>query len=207
MAAILSVDDPGIEALCKAAVISAKAKRHPSSAEKPEGDVTVECVLSPANFNAPGQTVIAGSADAVAEAVALLKIGEEFKGKAIPLAVSAPFHCALMRPARERMAELFGLAAANETPRALRYPYVPNRTAKLNAEASTVFELLVEQVDHPVLWRQSVSMLIERGFDRAVEFGPGKVLQGLAKRIVGGHAGATFACTGVSDLKSFGELV
>jgi len=207
MAAILSVDDPVIEALCKAAVVSAKGKRLPDSAEKSAEGGAVECVLSPANFNAPGQTVIAGSADAVAEAVALLKIGEEFKGKAIPLAVSAPFHCALMRPARDRMAELFASARADERPKSLRYPYVPNRTAKLNSEASTVFELLVDQVDHPVLWRQSVSMLIERGYDRGVEFGPGKVLQGLAKRIVGGHAGATFACTGVSDLKSFGELV
>jgi [acyl-carrier-protein] S-malonyltransferase len=201
MAAILSVEDSVIEELCKAAVVAAKTKRSDSN----EGS-SVACVLSPANFNAPGQTVIAGAADAVAEAVALLKAGTDFKGKAIPLAVSAPFHCALMEPARAKMAELFSAASAAETPKTLRFPYIPNRTAKLTTEASVVFELLVEQVDHPVLWRQSVSMLIERGFDRAVEFGPGKVLQGLAKRIASAHSGAAFACTGVSDLKTLGEL-
>lgn len=207
MAAVLSVEDSVIEALCKAAVLSAKKKRHPDSAEKSVEGVTVDCVLSPANFNAPGQTVIAGAADAVAEAIAFLKLGADFSGKAIPLAVSAPFHCALMAPARERMAELFSQVSAAERPAKLLYPYIPNRTAKLTSEPSVVFELLVEQIDHPVLWRQSVSMLIEREFERAVEFGPGKVLQGLAKRIVGAHAGRTFVCTGVSDLKTLGDLV
>jgi [acyl-carrier-protein] S-malonyltransferase len=209
MAAVLSVDDAVIEALCKAAIVSAKAKRQhiPPGADRESVDtITVDCVLSPANFNAPGQTVIAGAADAVAEAIALLKLGAEFSGKAIPLAVSAPFHCALMAPARTRMAELFSDAKSGEIPTTLRFPYVPNRTAKLTSEASVVFELLVEQVDHPVLWRQTGSMLIERGFERAVEFGPGKVLQGLAKRIVAAHSGRTFVCTGMSDLKTLQEL-
>ncbi len=206
MAAVLGVDDAMIDALCKAAVVSAKGKRLHDAVEKSAGESAVDCVLSPANFNAPGQTVIAGSADAVAEALALLKIGAEFSGKAIPLAVSAPFHCALMAPARLRMAELFSQASSAETPRALRYPYVANRTAKLTTEPSVVFELLIDQVDHPVLWRQSVSMLIERGYARAVEFGPGKVLQGLAKRITAAHSGAVFACTGMSDLKTLQDL-
>jgi len=205
MAAILSVEDSVIEKLCRAAIVSAKAKRH-HGADSSSAEITVECVLSPANFNAPGQTVIAGAADAVAEAIALLKIGAEFSGKAIPLSVSAPFHCALMAPARDRMAELFADAKASDRPSHLKYPYIPNRTAKFTTEASVVFELLIEQVDHPVLWRHSVSMLIERGYDRAVEFGPGKVLQGLAKRITAAHSGAVFACSGMSDLKTLGEL-
>ena len=199
MAAILGVDDDTIDRLCKAAALTAKEKRVAGTTS------TVDCVLSPANFNAPGQTVIAGSADAVAEAVALLKAGTAFSGKAIPLAVSAPFHCALMAPARAKMAELFAQAGAAEKPAALRVPYVPNRTAKLTQEPSVVFELLVEQVDHPVQWRQSVSMLIERGFERAIEFGPGKVLAGLAKRISSAE-GKAFACTGVSDAKTLNEL-
>jgi [acyl-carrier-protein] S-malonyltransferase len=209
MAAILGVEDSVIAELCIAAVKAAKEKRaHGAAGNGTSGtadEVTVDCVLSPANFNAPGQTVIAGSADAVNEAIALLKAGEAFKGKAIPLSVSAPFHCALMAPARNRMAELFGLAGAGEIPRALKFPYVPNRTAKLTQEASVVFELLVEQVDHPVLWRQTGSMLITRGFERAVEFGPGKVLAGLMKRISSAEA-KTFVCTGVSDVKTLNEL-
>jgi [acyl-carrier-protein] S-malonyltransferase len=203
MAAILSVEDAVIEKLCEAAVAIAKSRRGPDGTSA--AGVTVECVLSPANFNAPGQTVIAGAADAVAEAITLVKAGGEYSGKAIPLAVSAPFHCALMKPARDRMAELFSVAAATETPKAFRFPYVPNRTAKITSEPSVVFELLVEQVDHPVRWRQSVTGLIERGYPQAVEFGPGKVLQGLAKRISGALPGANFTCRGISDLKTLGE--
>lgn len=204
MAAILSVEDDAIERLCRTAVAAAKSKRGADG--KSADGVGVDCVLSPANFNAPGQTVIAGAADAVNEAIALLKAGGEFSGKAIPLAVSAPFHCALMAPARVRMAELFAKAGAEATPRTLRFPYVPNRTAKLVQEASVVFELLVEQVDHAVLWSPSVSMLIERGFSKAVEFGPGKVIQGLVKRIAVTHSGKSFVCSGVSDARTLQAL-
>lgn len=200
MAALMGMDDEMVTNLCLAALSAAKAKR--SSGERT--DVSVDCVLSPANYNAPGQTVIAGSVDAVGEAIALIKSGA-FSGKAIPLAVSAPFHCALMAPARNRMSELFKAATAAETPKALRFPYVPNRTAKLTSEPSVVFELLVDQVDHTVQWRQSVSMLISRGYTSAIEFGPGKVLQGLAKRIVGAQEGATFSCIGISDSKTLSE--
>lgn len=173
MAAILGLDDEKIDELCKKATEAAKAKR----AAGENGDISVEAIVQPANFNAPGQIVIAGSVDAVAEAVALTK--SEFGGKAIPLSVSAPFHCSLMAPARDRMATLFAGAAAG----ALVCPYVPNRTARVTREPSIVLELLVEQVDHPVLWKQSVTALIEAGHSLAIEFGPGKVLAGLAKRI------------------------
>ncbi len=202
MAALMGLEDEVIEALCSAAVEIAKAKRRDGATP----DITVECALSAANYNAPGQTVVAGSADAVTEAVALVKAGDRFKGKAIPLAVSAPFHCSLMAPARERMAELFSQAKPNEKPSALRFPYVPNRTAKLTAEPSVVFELLVEQVDHPVLWRQSVATLIERNYGPAVEFGPGKVLQGLVKRIATSFPSKTFIASGVSDARTLAAL-
>lgn len=192
MAALMGIEDDVIAKLCVRAVEIAKEKRVGENKEK----FTVDCVLSPANFNAPGQTVVAGSADAVAEAVALLKAGQEFSGKAIPLAVSAPFHSALMAPARKRMAELFKTAKPVAK---LDCPYIPNRTARITAEPSAVYELLVDQVDHSVQWRQSVSTMIESGFMHAVEFGPGKVLQGLAKRIVGAHPGKEFTTTGLSD--------
>lgn len=179
MAAVMGGDD-WIDALCSKATAMAKAKRSSPEAHS----FTVEPIVQPANFNAPGQIVIAGSADAVAEAVSLIKTDAQFSGgKAIPLNVSAPFHCSLMAPARNRMAELFSAATSSEKPMRLECPYVPNRTAILTREPGVVLELLVEQVDHPVLWKQSFAGLLEQGFELGVEFGPGKVLQGLAKRI------------------------
>ena len=162
--------------------------------------------MEPANFNAPGQIVIAGSSDAVQEAIALAKSDPEFSGaKAIPLSVSAPFHCQLMGPARDRMAELFSQASIEEKPKTPIFPYVPNRTGRLSKEAGLVFELLIEQVDHPVLWKQSVTTLLEAPFTTAVEFGPGKVLTGLIKRIA---AQSSKSCTlaSVNDTESVKNL-
>lgn len=205
MAAVMGMEDAQIEKLCQAAMASATAKRASGEVK----DMAVDCVCSPANFNAPGQTVIAGSADAIAEAVALIKAGGDFSGgKAIPLAVSAPFHCALMAPARSRMADLFSSAPAKDQPKQLNAPYVPNRTARITSEPSVVFELLVDQVDHEVRWRQSVTAMLEQGFETYVEFGPGKVLQGLMKRIAGA-VGKPYTASGVNDvtsLQAFGTL-
>lgn len=183
MAAILGLDDSRIDLLCARATEAATAKR----AAGEHGDLTVEAVVEPANFNAPGQIVIAGSSDAISEAIALIKAsgasGDFPGGKAIPLSVSAPFHCKLMGKARDRMAELFSQAKPEEKAKTPAFAYVPNRTARLTREAGLVFELLVEQVDHPVLWKQSVTHLLEQGYSQMVEFGPGKVLAGLNKRI------------------------
>lgn len=192
MAAVLNLDDSKIEALCSQATANAKAKR----ASGEHSDLTVEAVVQPANFNSPGQIVIAGSTDAVAEAISLIKAGGDFAGaRAMPLAVSAPFHCSLMKPARERMAELF---QANPKVAALACEYIPNRTARVTRESGVVLELLVEQVDHPVLWRQSMTAALSLGFKQGIEFGPGKVLQGLMKRIAGG-AGLEFTHHGLAD--------
>jgi [acyl-carrier-protein] S-malonyltransferase len=182
MAALLqpwgAEEDSKVRELCRRATEAASAKR--AKGENPN-NLTVEAIVEPANFNAPGQIVIAGSADAVAEALALAKAGGDFAGaKAIPLSVSAPFHCRLMKPARDRMGELFSRAPAPKRPNC---PYIPNRTARLTSETGVIYELLVEQVDHPVLWKQSMTSLLEDGFDTAIEFGPGKVLTGLMKRI------------------------
>jgi [acyl-carrier-protein] S-malonyltransferase len=195
MAAVLGMEDSQISRLCEAATANAKSKR--SSGE--HNDLTVEAVVEPANFNAPGQIVIAGSTDGVAEAIALIKAGGDFAGgKAIPLSVSAPFHCRLMKPARDRMAELFSQA---EKPSPLACAYVPNRTGRLTREAGVIFELLVEQVDHPVLWNQSILGLLEADYLKYAEFGPGKVLAGLMKRI-GQKAGKQAQSANVSDLAS-----
>jgi [acyl-carrier-protein] S-malonyltransferase len=148
----------------------------------------------------------------VAEAVALIKAGTVVAGgKAMPLSVSAPFHCRLMKPARDQMAELF---AQGPKPQAPVYAYIPNRTGRVSREPGVIFELLVEQVDHPVLWKQSMTAMLESGVAHAVEFGPGKVLSGLMKRIVatyGQPLGKTCAMTAVGDaagvkaLETFGK--
>lgn len=187
MAAILGLEDEAVQKLCKEATASARTKRSTGETAKDAAGTAVACTVEPVNYNSPGQVVIAGSVDAVNEAIALAKGASPDSGyaggKAMPLAVSAPFHSSLMRPARDRMAELFAAASGSEKPSSLRCAYVPNRTARLTAEPGVVFELLVDQVDNAVLWKQSVLALIQAGYATGVEFGPGKVLQGLCKRI------------------------
>lgn len=201
MAALMGMDDAKVDELCAAAVASASAKRTGGE----NAGITVACALQAANYNAPGQTVVAGSKDAIDEALALLKAGGAFAGgKAVPLNVSAPFHSALMEKARARMADIFRATKEEETPKALSCPYFPNRTARETYEPSAVFELLVDQVDHSVLWRQSVEAMIRADVRRAIEFGPGKVLQGLNKRIAS-PLGASLASFGVNDLKTLAE--
>jgi [acyl-carrier-protein] S-malonyltransferase len=180
MAAVMGLDDSRVSELCKKASELAAEKR----ASQPD-TFTVDAVVEPANFNAPGQVVIAGSTDAVAEAIALIKAGSEFAGgKAIALSVSAPFHCKLMKPARQRMASLFSHAKESDRPKSPLCAYIPNRTGRMTREPGVIFDLLIEQIDSPVLWKQSMThMMLEGGQTMAVEFGPGKVLAGLAKRI------------------------
>jgi [acyl-carrier-protein] S-malonyltransferase len=156
MSAIMGVDRERLEALC---------------AEAARGEV-----VSPANFNAPGQIVIAGHAGAVAR-VSELVAAE--KGRAIPLKVSAPFHCALMAPAARAVAtELTRIPI--ETP---AFPIVANVDARPNAEAARIKDLLVRQVDGVVRWEESVRAMVAAGVTHALEIGPGKVLAGLVKRI------------------------
>jgi len=156
MAAILGGDQAAVEALCR--------------------DAAEAEVVSPANFNAPGQIVISGHKTAVARASTL---AAERKLKAIVLNVSAPFHCALMAPAAQRMK----LALASTRLGELSFAVLPNVEAKPNSEPSRVAELLVRQVDSPVLWEQTVVHMANSGVTRALEIGPGKVLAGLVKRI------------------------
>lgn len=170
MAAILNADESSIGALCKMAVEKTAAS----------------AVCEPVNFNSPGQIVIAGSADAVAAAVALSKSEPQFKGiKGIPLTVSAPFHSSLMKPARDHMEALFKKDGGDSAIGELLFPYFPNRTARMTTEKKLVLKLLAEQVDHAVLWQQTVENCLDANPDldlQFVEFGPGKVLQGLIKR-------------------------
>lgn len=157
MAAMLNIEPPELEDICRQAA---------------QGDV-----VSPANFNAPGQIVIAGGTGAVARAIEIAK--ERGYRKAMLLPVSAPFHCAMMKPAAERLAAV--LAGLTITP--LTVPVVTNVEAVANQDSTRVNELLVQQVCAPVRWDASVQEMINSGVNRFIEIGPGKVLSGLVKRI------------------------
>ena len=157
MAAVLGLDAERVEQACKAAS---------------QGDV-----VSAANLNGAGQVAIAGSKDAVARA------GEHAKAlgakRVVPLPVSAPFHCALMKPAELRLApELRALRVADP-----RVPIVANVDAEPKSKAASAVEALVAQVSAPVRWESVVRRLASEGVTTYVEVGPGTVLSGLVRKI------------------------
>lgn len=134
-------------------------------------------VVSSANFNSLSQTVIAGNAEAVERAMVLCK--EAGAKRVLPLNVSVPSHCALMRPAGEQFAkELDSVEFASA-----KIPIVHNYSAKICDHAETIKVNLVRQLYSPVLWVDSVQLIYNTGVSKLVEIGPGKVLSGLIKRI------------------------
>jgi [acyl-carrier-protein] S-malonyltransferase len=134
-------------------------------------------VCSPANINSASQVVIAGDADAVERACELLKT--RGAKRAIKLNVSAPFHCALMMPAQERLAvDLQGLSYGK-----FAAPVVHNVDAEVNSDETRVGDALTRQVSSPVKWLQSVERLTAEGVDTVVEVGAGKILSGLVRQI------------------------
>jgi [acyl-carrier-protein] S-malonyltransferase len=153
------------------------------------------CVV--ANDNAPGQVVISGTLDALARAGEIAKA----KGikRALPLAVSAPFHCPLMEPAADRMAE----ALASVTIRPLSVPVLANVTAKEASNPDHVRQLLVEQITGRVRWRESILALKGLTVDTTVEFGGNKVLTGMVKRIDKDLVNVTLDTP--ADLEAFGK--
>jgi [acyl-carrier-protein] S-malonyltransferase len=154
-------------------------------------------VVAPANFNSPGQIVIAGHAGAVTRAIEIAK-AKGFR-KAMLLPVSAPFHCSLMQPAAQRLAAtLEGIEVSS-----LRVPVVTNVEAEPNGEAGRVRELLVKQVCAPVCWDGSVQRMTGLGVGSFVEIGPGKVLSGLVKRIA--KEAETRNVEDVATLKALGS--
>jgi [acyl-carrier-protein] S-malonyltransferase len=160
IAAILGLDDSRLQELCEKAA---------------QGEV-----VEPANLNSPGQVVIAGHRGAVERAMALAR--EMGAKRAVMLPMSAPSHCTLMKPAAERLRAR--LAAVE-----VRKPVVPvvhNRFVEAFDDPERIRQALVEQLDHPVRWIETVEFLAARGVKRIVECAPGKVLTGLSKRIAGG---------------------
>lgn len=142
--------------------------------EAQEGDV-----CTPANINSASQIVIAGHAAAIDRALALLR--ERGIKRAVKLKVSAPFHCALMMPAQERLAEDLEKLDIRD----LQIPLVTNVDASATTDGATARDALVRQVSSPVRWRESVEWLLQEGVGTFVEVGPGKVLSGLVRQIKG----------------------
>jgi len=157
MAAILGGDDAQIAEVC---------------AEVAQGQV-----VAPANYNAPGQLVIAGNTEAVDRALA--RLAELGVKKAVKLAVSVPSHCALMREAADKLGERLE-SVAWSTP---KIPVIQNVEAKSYATVEEIRGALAQQLYMPVRWTSCVHELAARGVTRAAECGPGKVLVGLLKRI------------------------
>lgn len=157
MAAILGLDEAEVTAAC---------------AEAAQGDV-----VSPANLNGGGQVVIAG------QAAAVVRAGEACKARGarrvIPLKVSAPFHCALMDPARDRLRPELEQATAADP----RIPVVANVDALPRITAAASVDALVRQVSNPVRWEATVQWLAAQGVDTFVEVGPGAVLSGLIRKV------------------------
>ena len=168
IAAVLGLDEAAIREVC---------------AEAAQGRV-----VEPANLNSPGQIVIAGHRDAVERGMALAKA--RGAKRAVMLPMSAPSHCALMKPAAERLRERLAAVAM----KAPAVPVVQNADVESFADPARIKQALVEQLYRPVRWIETVEYLAAQGATVAVECGPGKVLTGLNKRIAG-----SLDCRAVTD--------
>lgn len=175
MAAVLGLDGAALEEICR---------------EAAQGEV-----VSPANLNSPAQVVIAGSTAAVARAVELAK-GRGAK-RAVMLNVSAPFHCALMKPAQDRLSVDLDASHVDDP----KVPLVNNVSAQVVNSAPAVREGLKQQVTSPVRWEESIRRLRAEGVGLFVEVGPGKVLSGLVRQI-----DRTAECVRVEDTATLGEV-
>lgn len=158
MSAIIGLDDAAIAKACE---------------ESAQGQV-----VSPVNFNSPGQVVIAGNKEAVERAGAACKAAGA--KRALPLPVSVPSHCALMKPAADKLAIALEEIAFN----APQIPVVNNVDVKCETSPAAIRSALVRQLYSPVQWTRSVEFIAAEGAERLLEVGPGKVLTGLTKRIV-----------------------
>ncbi|WP_419147920.1 ACP S-malonyltransferase [Pseudoalteromonas 'SMAR'] len=169
MAAIIGLDDEAVAKVC---------------AESAQGDV-----VSPVNYNSPGQVVIAGHVEAVARASQACK--EAGAKRALELAVSVPSHCALMKPAAEKLAQDLEAISFNEP----KYAVINNVDVVISKDAAAIKDALVRQLYSPVRWTETVQAVAKEGITTSFEFGPGKVISGLVKRI-----DRSVSCSSVNDL-------
>jgi [acyl-carrier-protein] S-malonyltransferase len=175
MAAILGLDDETIRAIC--------------------ADAAQNEVLEAVNYNSPGQVVIAGNKAAVERGMALAK--EKGAKRALPLPVSVPSHCALMKPAAAQLAEYLKDVTVN-TP---QIPVLHNADVAAYNDSDKIKDALVRQLYSPVRWVETVQAIHAQGITQAAECGPGKVLAGLTKRIV-----AELPCVALTSNMAFQEL-
>ncbi len=158
MAAVMGMTGSDVDSLCR------------ETAQEGE-------VLSPANYNCPGQVAISGHSAAVQRAAN--RISQQAGKKAVLLPVSAPFHCALMRPAAERLREEMAGVEFGD----LHFPVLSNAEADFYPGKEKIRDLLIKQVEHPVRWEECMQKLLGTGANLVLEVGPGKVLSGLMRRI------------------------
>jgi [acyl-carrier-protein] S-malonyltransferase len=176
MAAVLGLDAALIKVICEQ--VADQLTPLPKAPEAEGFDARL-AVVSAANLNSPGQTVISGAVGAVERAAALCK--EAGAKRTVMLPVSAPFHCALMQPAQDALAkDLAGLAFSDPA-----YPVAANVSATLVTTGNQAREALVAQVTGAVRWVECVELLVREGATQFVEVGPGKVLSGLMRQILG----------------------
>jgi len=171
MYAIIGLDNTAIVAACEQAA---------------QGEV-----VSPVNFNSPGQVVIAGNKAAVERAGALCK--EAGAKRALPLPVSVPSHCALMKPAADKLADALKSIEFNIP----MLPVINNVDVSIETDADKIKEALVRQLYNPVRWTECVQKMHSRGVETLIEVGPGKVLTGLTKRII-----KTLNASSLNDISS-----
>ncbi|WP_350304782.1 ACP S-malonyltransferase [Photorhabdus viridis] len=171
MYAIIGLDNESIDRACE---------------ESAQGQV-----VSPVNFNSPGQVVIAGEKEAVERAGAACKAAGA--KRALPLAVSVPSHCALMKPAADKLAVVLEGIEFNHP----QFPVVNNVDVKIEQSAEAIRDALVRQLYNPVRWAETVEFIAGQSVGQILEIGPGKVLTGLTKRIVN-----TLSVTAVNDTTS-----
>ncbi|MDY0213369.1 MAG: ACP S-malonyltransferase [Desulfuromonadaceae bacterium] len=176
MAAVLGIDAETLQLICS---------------EAAQGEV-----VTPANYNAPGQIVIAGNTAAVERAIELAT--QRGAKRAMRLPVSAPFHCPLMVPAGERLQHELEQIDIHS----LQVPVVSNVEAITYTDSSKTIALLVQQVSSPVRWDESVRNMLAQGVERFIEVGPGRVLSGLIKRIE-----RKVPVANIEDIKSLKALV
>lgn len=163
MYAIIGLDNESIDIACKKAA--------------------EDQIVSPVNFNSPGQVVIAGNKTAVERAGILCK--EAGAKRALPLPVSVPSHCALMKPAADKLADVLAHIEFNQP----KYTVINNVNVAIETDAQNIKDALIAQLYSPVRWTESVEYMANHGVNQLFEIGPGKVLTGLTKRIVDSLSG------------------
>jgi [acyl-carrier-protein] S-malonyltransferase len=188
MLAVLGLENHQVEKMCSVAM-----------------ELSGKGPVSPANFNSPGQVVISGSAEAIEWIKTNLKpemIAPDLKKlRLIPLQVSAPFHCAMMKPAEEKMREILTQMNFKDA----QFPIIQNFTAKPVVESAILRENLIRQVSAPVLWTQCIETMREMKATTCIELGAGKVLAGLVKKIDSENF-KVFNVNSLEDLELIGNL-